>query len=570
MQQKNHWVLFRIAAYLRGKGIMWGCGDDLYHRPATSKDSYCVYVNNVPKPWVDIMGEPTHLSKGVWDFVVVGEEITPSQAEEAKRFVRPGGYFITWGSTPGVMDSKKWSNRIDYSQDGIRVGVWKKQVSESRKKDTRKRVCVVRYGALGDYIIMTPVLEALHKDGYHVTLNTSTYPASLAKTCPWVDNIIIQERDIIPNQLLGPYWDTWSKEYDRYINLSESLEGSLLKVEGRREFFTPQAWRIQEGNKNYYDYTLMKAGYPDIKGQNGTMHLTPEEDRWGKKFVQDLNSSFVVAWSLRGSSHHKVYPVGELVAGQFLQDYPDAKIITLGDTSAKEMSFEGERVVDMIGKLTPRESAAIIKHSQCVISPESFAANVAGCFDVPKVIMMSHSSPEALSKYWKNCINLLPSATTAPCYPCFQLHYTKPSCPLGEFVDESDGKVLAHLPVCTMSISPSRVYDALVACYNYSVLGQTRAIIDYRDTSVGCPSQNAPPQLISLPSVGENSSTLTPDGGVMMSYYPTPMNGVIPFKQNVNSDGEQLPLQEPPEPGPCPPLPAISLDPNMYSGIITD
>jgi len=67
MQEKNHWVLFRAAAYLRGKGIIWGAGDDLYHRPATTKDTWCVYVESKPTPWADVIGEPTHLQQGVWD-----------------------------------------------------------------------------------------------------------------------------------------------------------------------------------------------------------------------------------------------------------------------------------------------------------------------------------------------------------------------------------------------------------------------------------------------------------------------------------------------------------------------
>jgi hypothetical protein len=49
---------------------------------------------------------------------------------------------------------------------------------------------------------------------------------------------------------------------------------------------------------------------------------------------------------------------------------------------------------------------------------------------VPKIVTLSHSSVENLTKHWKNCTNLTPKAT--PCYPCHQLHYGSEFCPRDE------------------------------------------------------------------------------------------------------------------------------------------
>ena len=127
--------------------------------------------------------------------------------------------------------------------------------------DTRPKACVVRYGAIGDMIMVTPLLERLHYDGYHVTVNCAPYNASVLENNPYVDNVIIQDRDAIPNPELQMYHEYWASRYDKYVNLCESIEGSLLRLEMRGEFFVPQVVRSQECNKNYIEETLRIGGY---------------------------------------------------------------------------------------------------------------------------------------------------------------------------------------------------------------------------------------------------------------------------------------------------------------------
>ena len=101
-----------------------------------------------------------------------------------------------------------------------------------------------------------------------------------------------------------------------------------------------------------------------------------------------------------------------------------------------------------------------------MVGPESMAMNVAACYDLPKICFLSHSSHENLCKYWVNDFCLEPDTTTAPCYPCHQLHYSLESCPIGAIKDSTSGEVLASGPRCAMgAISPERVIARLDEVY---------------------------------------------------------------------------------------------------------
>jgi hypothetical protein len=70
---------------------------------------------------------------------------------------------------------------------------------------------------------------------------------SVLENNPYVSNLLPQQRDIVPNPELGNYWAEWAGDYERYINLSESIEGSLLKIETRQDYYTSKADKQELG-----------------------------------------------------------------------------------------------------------------------------------------------------------------------------------------------------------------------------------------------------------------------------------------------------------------------------------
>jgi hypothetical protein len=486
----NDWVRFRSIGYLTGKGLSFGASGILPHA-AMDLGKYAVNCDVIRgHDSIEVCDEEFGIfAEQSLDFVFVGmrlEDMTDPGAllRELAGKLRTGGHlvvhvkvnaefdaartahYLTEDSVRGMVSKAgAWVQKDVYLRDGQMLAVYKRTHGSRgitlRTPGTRPTACIARYGAIGDMIMITPLIKALYDDGYDVTLNITPYAAPILRYNPYVKNIILQERDAIPNPDLGAYWAEWKGSYDRYINLSESIEGGLLFVEGRREFFTAKSFRHSICNVNYYDRTMALGGYPDRLGHNGEMFFSAAEERDMKKFYAPLRDRFVVLWALNGSSHHKIYPLMEPVMREWLGENPDATLVTLGDKTGKLIEFDHPQVIRKAGEWTIRESMLSTRYAGCVIGPESAIVNGASCFPTPKITLLSHSTRENLTKHWVGDYSLTPDQTLAPCYPCHQLHYTKDSCPLAEIIDENNVSVAAG-PACAMgAIQGNRLVDTL-------------------------------------------------------------------------------------------------------------
>lgn len=487
--QELRWALYRSAAYLRGRGVTFG--SPLVPYAATADKIYSIPIGLIRANGIIALDESlTAFADKALDHVLltgmVGGLQEPAKlVTESATKLKVGGHLVVLTDVddrrPGittitnedvedwVSSAGRWIRKAKYTQEKRNLQIFKKVEGRRGftdwKKPNRRRALVVRYGALGDAIVMTPLLRALHEDGYHITVNMNPYCLAVLENNPYIHNRLIQERDIIPNTLLGEYWRMWEGEYDRYINLCESLEGDLLQVEGWPSFFTTKEWRHEKGNKNYYDYALVRGGYPSITGKNGELYFTNAEERRAKKFFDELSNKFVVVWALNGSSHHKCYPMLEPLLRVWFNLHSDSVAITTGDYMAKLMEFDHPQLIPKAGKWSIRESLIATKYANVVAGPETMMTNASGCFETPKICLLSHSTRENLTKYWKNDHSLEPDVNLAPCWPCHQLHYTKESCPAGALKDQITGEDLVVLPKCSMSISPERVIDELEKIY---------------------------------------------------------------------------------------------------------
>lgn len=482
------WALFRAAAYLRGRGVTFG--SPLVPHEAVNSKIYSVVVGLVRAPGVAGLDEKFDIfAHQSLDHVLV----TPmfAAAHDHKELLREltsklkiGGHLVLLTDTeprspempylpPDTLEGwlgemGRWQRKVRHIEGKFSLQIYKRL--EGKKGITfwaqatggKPRVCVARYGALGDAIVMTPLLKQLREDGWHITLNLNPYCLPALENNPNVDNVVVQEKDVIPNLLLGEYWKFWKGQYDRYISLSESLEGDLLMVEGRPCFYTSKDWRHSVANINYYDHTMARGGYPGITGTKGELFFTNAEERRAGQYFRSLKPGFIIVWALNGSSHHKVYPMMEPMLKEWFKTHPDAKVITVGDTMAQLLEFAHPQMIPQAGKWSVRESLISTKYADLVIGPETMMTNAAGCYDTPKMVFLSHSSQENLTKYWTNCVALEPQA---PCYPCHQLHYTRESCPTGIMYDHTTGEELGQAPICSMGVNPQLVMAEMDKIY---------------------------------------------------------------------------------------------------------
>lgn len=481
------WVRCRCIGYLRGKGLSFGLNgpEPIYPQAAIDNGKYSLNFDIFPHPGLHAVDQNLSvIAKGSLDHVFLGNRLSQysdpeNLVKECTERLREGGHLVLHmvGETPDRTDpwlkaAGYWQTKDVYLRDGQMLGIYKllgkqrRGILPKRPASGKKRACIARYGAIGDMIMISPLIKKLFEDGYEVTMNITPYCAEVLKGNPYVHNIVLQERDAIPNSELGPYWSEWKDDYDKYINLSESIEGKLLKVEGRRDFYTTKAWREDLfGSVNYYDQTMRLGGYPDSRGSRGELYFTNGEEKEAKYIRDKFSGKFLILWSLKGSSFHKIYPRLRETLEHWLLQRPDAQVILTGAEGDAGLQFEMPQVLPLAGKLPLREVFCLTKYVDLVVGPESAVINAAGCYSTPKICFLSHSSVENLCKYWENSYHLEPEGVA--CYPCHQLHYTLPSCPLLPAPGPVPADYNGQAPACAaQGVSPERLMATLDLVYN--------------------------------------------------------------------------------------------------------
>ena len=144
---------------------------------------------------------------------------------------------------------------------------------------------IVRLGAIGDCIQTTSLLPWLKQQGYHITWYISAGDGyESVKHDPHIDRFIIQGKDEVPPRFLDEFWDYTKKKYDKWVNLSESVECTLLAAEHRTNHGWPNHLRAKYMDRNYIEWTHELAEVPGP--YEPQFYSTLDERAWARKTAQ--------------------------------------------------------------------------------------------------------------------------------------------------------------------------------------------------------------------------------------------------------------------------------------------
>jgi len=317
-------------------------------------------------------------------------------------------------------------------------------------------------------IQVSSLFPLFKEQGYRVCVNVSERGKEILESDPNVDELLVQETDQVPNDRLTPYWERLEKCFDKFVQLSESIEGSLLLTPEREEEIRGERVLVESSkdynlskeeihekyNVNYMERTHDIAGLPYKFLPK--FYPTLEEKKHARRQRKKIKSKYVILWALSGSSVHKVYPWTDAVMSRILMDRKDLSFVTVGDSLCEllEVGWEGEkRVVTKSGKWSVRETLAFLDVCDVVVGPETGVLNAASTLDCHKTVMLSHSSHENLSKHWKNTTALGPEDYPDYCFPCHKMHYGFSTCNR----DKETGGAM-----CAAKINPKNVVEDIL------------------------------------------------------------------------------------------------------------
>ena len=254
--------------------------------------------------------------------------------------------------------------------------------SKLRSLNERKKWLTVidRLGAPGDALISANVIRCIKEQYPELRINCITPHPELIRLDPHIDSINQKEAFY---SFDSTYWELIVRK-EKSQNI---IEHNMLRL------------GIEQ-----YDY---KADY----------YLGEEEKEWAKHKTSQFDKP-ILAICTKSKE-----PVKNWSISNWLELIENLKsnfsIIQLGDN--REPSFEN--VHRYGGKLSMRESAAILSKAKYFIGPDSLLMHIANGLNIPSTIIFGGSRPVGCFGYSEN-INL---SSTPECSPCW-IHEGYESC----------------------------------------------------------------------------------------------------------------------------------------------
>lgn len=311
-----------------------------------------------------------------------------------------------------------------------------------------KRAAVARLGAIGDALWAASVFAHLKEQGYHVTVYTQEAGEIVLRHDPNIDRIIVVPMLYDGAGLLG-YWLYEAPKYDRFINLCGVVETRLLPAPTEAEFYRPvEQRRNMFGGTNYLEAIHQAAGLPMDFRQR--FYPSAEEKAWAAAERAKFPGPVVVV-NPAGSTVSKHWPHVQ----RFLDlcDAHGISVVVLGDLRGQ--TYAPGKLGRIVGaQWDIRRALTFATIADVVVGVESAIVNAAA-FEAPmKIVLLSHSSHENLTKHWINTIPISPPVVA--CHPCHRIHRTMEHCT----PDAATGAAL-----CQAIVSADTVFEAVRAYF---------------------------------------------------------------------------------------------------------
>jgi hypothetical protein len=288
-----------------------------------------------------------------------------------------------------------------------------------------EKICaVVKLGAHGDALWASSVFPGMKEQGFHTILYTQSTGETVLRHDPYIDEIINFENRV-PMADLGELFQWLQHKYKDVRILIECVEGVSLPSPVKLQYHWPLAAREAIMNHNYLDIHHLVAQVP-LFPKRMKFYPTPTEMALANEIRSHLNP-YVVVVVPNGSGCSKYWPyTNELV--NKLCEHDDVSVVVLGDRRGVALD-EHDNLLFVGQDWDIRKAMTFCQLADVVVGQETGLLNCVGFEkDVHKIVLMTHSSEENLTRDWLNTetIRMLPAC--AGTTGCHLLHYDWSHC----------------------------------------------------------------------------------------------------------------------------------------------
>jgi lipopolysaccharide heptosyltransferase II len=314
-----------------------------------------------------------------------------------------------------------------------------------------QNILVIKMSAIGDVILSTPSLKAIRAKFPNAKINAlvGVQAREVLDRCPYIDDVIVcdfKERDRGLSGLMRLGKDLRKGCFDIVIDLQNNRKSHILAFlslapmrygydNKKLSFFLNK--RIKD-DAPYLDplehqfRTLRLAG---VKPVDKTLELWPSEsdEKYAQKFLEDnwakeeqaligINVRASLGWDTKNWPPSYIAELSDRLAKEF-------KMRTVLTGTVDDVELAGQiakaaksKPIVAAGKTSIAELAALMKHFELYITPDSAPLHIASASGIPVIALFGPTEPEKHVVRSDSCV-VLCKAVEMKCSPCY-----KPSC----------------------------------------------------------------------------------------------------------------------------------------------
>ena len=237
------------------------------------------------------------------------------------------------------------------------------------KIDAPTRILVDRRKAVGDLLMITPVLRELRKRYNEAYIQVVTEEVIVLENNPHINNVVH------PDNMNST--DPW----DVYLNLNDAYEKNITS--------------------HYVDAYMHRAFGTDIDAIDRSLELvtTVDERDAVNEALEQIGNDYIVVHMRRWAWENKnIDPTIWTMLFAWLEaSYPETKIVSVGaQYDMRSPGEQGSRYVDLVEQLSLGEIRHLIANAKCFIGGDSGPYHIAATTDTPILVLLSHLAPEQI------------------------------------------------------------------------------------------------------------------------------------------------------------------------------
>lgn len=290
-------------------------------------------------------------------------------------------------------------------------------------------ILIVRTDRIGDVVLTTPVFKALRAayPGARISVLVTPLTAELLEGNPYIDEVFVDDRKGRHKGVVGFLQlarDIRARQFDtafvfhtkRRSNMACYLAGVPQRVGYKNEKYGfllthPAVDTRHLGQKHEAEYCLDLLKSVGIRDDGMDMMIvcSKQADAWAGDWFEgnNVNPGQVIAIHAGASDPAKCWPkenFAKLI--DHLSTRYSHKIVLIGGPDARQLSTQimalsRGQVIDMAGKTTVGQMAALLRRSRILVSNDSGPVHVGAGVGIPVISLFVRNQPGINPERWR-------------------------------------------------------------------------------------------------------------------------------------------------------------------------